>query len=720
MTYGRSPGISFNEVPSRPAVPKADNEATIALVSIFEKGPVGVPTRVTTPDEFSSVFGGYTDNGVGAFWMDVFWAASGGSGEIYVLRVAHYTDITDASTLTAAKATVNLVDDGPGYSLSATSPATTTTSPALNMKVALSGEAAQSIALTGALASAAAIAADIQTKVRALTAAVPANQVDYNGFTCVVTATGRYLLRNGTISAGKTVVVTNGATDDVAASLKLGIANGGTEGGPYVNTLQVDANSEGVDANNISLDTVDRNLVYTETAAVITNGDTEIDLESIGNIIPGTILEITDITAPLTSPNPFYVEVDRIEAGMVVLTEAVVLTETVNIGSTVRSVEFDLVVKYDGRIAERFNGVSMNANSTRYVETVVNDSSSGSDLVTVTDLSTVSPVPLNNPKVVSDTFLTGGDDGLTGLVDDDYVGDVTAKTGIQAFRDYEDVVNYMAIPDQCTVAVQQAAIALGETMKFIFLGDLAIGLDKTAAIAYMTDTLRSSSDHANFGWPNHTMRDPRDRSQTMIIARSAANCGLRAAMVKTPGSGIWNPPGGPELPYKGVVGLEDESVLLESVRDELCDVRLNPETSWRNGSSIFNLGVKTLAIPGTFDRTSAIVGLGEEQKRAMFLKMRRDLRSLARSKLIRGATWALVREMVGEIEPYMQNLMGLGAFKGSTAEECYMIDTSGTTDALLDLGYINIKVGGAFLKATEFITFDLFEHAPPVTSGGAA
>lgn len=107
-------------------------------------------------------------------------------------------------------------------SVSAASPATTTTS-GDTLILNINSDGAQTIILATS-ASGAAVAADIQNKVRALTAATSSNQDAYDDFTATFTS-GLYVLTSGTTPIG-TVVVTGGTA---AVALKLGTANSGVE-----------------------------------------------------------------------------------------------------------------------------------------------------------------------------------------------------------------------------------------------------------------------------------------------------------------------------------------------------------------------------------------------------------------------------------------------------------------------------------------------------------
>lgn len=113
-----------------------------------------------------------------------------------------------------------------GTSISASSPGTSTSGTSGNLTVAINGETGQSLSLATSLTSGATIALAIQNAVRAFTATYSYNQVGYTQFTCVYSG-GLYTLTSGSLGTLSSVVVT--ATGNIGSTLKLGIANGGTE-----------------------------------------------------------------------------------------------------------------------------------------------------------------------------------------------------------------------------------------------------------------------------------------------------------------------------------------------------------------------------------------------------------------------------------------------------------------------------------------------------------
>lgn len=113
-----------------------------------------------------------------------------------------------------------------GTSTSAASPGTSAAATTGLLSIALDGETAQSITVPTSLVTAATIAANIQSQVQALTPLYTYNAASYTGFTCTFTG-GLYVLTSGSVGTQSAVVVT--ATGTIGSTLKLGVANGGTE-----------------------------------------------------------------------------------------------------------------------------------------------------------------------------------------------------------------------------------------------------------------------------------------------------------------------------------------------------------------------------------------------------------------------------------------------------------------------------------------------------------
>jgi len=89
--------------------------------------------------------------------------------------------------------------------------------------------------------------------------------------------------------------------------------------------------------------------------------------------------------------------------------------------------------------------------------------SGGIDAVAATGTVTFSsdPVTVDNPIAIVPTNLAGGTDGLSGLDDDDWIGNPATRTGLYAFDDIDDAFG-LACPENTSPAVVAAGIAYCE------------------------------------------------------------------------------------------------------------------------------------------------------------------------------------------------------------------------------------------------------------------
>jgi hypothetical protein len=142
--------------------------------------------------------------------------------------------------------------------------------------------------------------------------------------------------------------------------------------------------------------------------------------------------------------------------------------------------EFNLIVKYKGNIKESFKNLSMDDSQSNFVELAVNEKS---EYITVEDMDSASITPDDRPAV-GNSSLTGGNDGLTGISDNDYSGDSSQHLGIYAF-DEIDALNLLLVPGVTTAAVIQAGITYCERRKdLLFIADSPIGLEPTEVVDF--------------------------------------------------------------------------------------------------------------------------------------------------------------------------------------------------------------------------------------------
>jgi hypothetical protein len=103
----QSPGVVAREVDLSTFI-AGPGATTLALLGIFEKGPIAEPTIVRSLPQAQRIFGAFLSDEFGMHAIKHFFDQGG--QQISVGRTAHYTDITDPTTLIAIKATKTLVD----------------------------------------------------------------------------------------------------------------------------------------------------------------------------------------------------------------------------------------------------------------------------------------------------------------------------------------------------------------------------------------------------------------------------------------------------------------------------------------------------------------------------------------------------------------------------------------------------------------------------------
>ncbi len=111
MSDIRAPRIQTTEQPPASRSIVGMSTSTYALVGLFAKGPIGVPTCVTGLAEAHRLFGRPTHNTNGMRVLQLYFAQGG--QRAYVTRTVHYGDVAKPHTLTAKVARVSIPDNNP-------------------------------------------------------------------------------------------------------------------------------------------------------------------------------------------------------------------------------------------------------------------------------------------------------------------------------------------------------------------------------------------------------------------------------------------------------------------------------------------------------------------------------------------------------------------------------------------------------------------------------
>lgn len=137
--------------------------------------------------------------------------------------------------------------------------------------------------------------------------------------------------------------------------------------------------------------------------------------------------------------------------------------------------KFKLTIKKNGEVLKVHDPLSMDSNNKYYVESVLNDGLGKSKYIKAT-VQTNALVD-KRPILTVDAQLTGGDDGLDGLTESDYIGNRTYKNGLYGLDSKTDL-RLVAIPDMAGNAdVMGSGLAYVENRKdCYFIVDSTSGL----------------------------------------------------------------------------------------------------------------------------------------------------------------------------------------------------------------------------------------------------
>lgn len=338
------------------------------MIILAQKGPLNVPTYVTSAEKAFEIFGSHVNYAYGAYAIDGFF--KNGGRELWIVRVAHYADINDQDTCMAKLASTDAV---------------------LNR------------ALTGG---------------------------------------------------------------DTA--------------------LHVDALYHGSDGNRIGVKVVDNPRVQTVVKVATEANATVVTLNSMRNVEIGEVFtfETNDGTI---KENVVVTGVDYV---LKTVTVEPALENIYPVDSKVRSNEFDIEVWYKTATGlarkERFQELNMIEGNKKYAPSVVN-ADAGSKYIRITDLVSSEDPYTTLPAITPEDgvyMLTGGDDGLDGLTELDFMGSKVSKTGLYAFDSYDGMIQ-ICCPETDSMAMTRAGFDYCEARgDAVFVGYVPAGLNPDSAATF--------------------------------------------------------------------------------------------------------------------------------------------------------------------------------------------------------------------------------------------
>ena len=458
----------------------------VTMIIKAERGPIAESKIISSVEEYRRIYGKKVPYTNDPLLVEI---ALKQGARLFLIRTAHYTDTEDPTTLEALKSSLTVVDRGdiplPGYVDSNSGPfsfsqklsgRTTGTeigpfsfATGTNDKfsITVGSGAAQVITFTAGSKTTAQVVDIINDGTTGLTA-----------MSVLDSSSGGYFLKVYANTITDKIVIDT-ISDDCYTTLGLIAGTYNPTAGTDSLVLSIDGEANqtfemtppgGIEGTFILTagQVLTRLSALTDATASVVDGKVRIKSTATG------AASSVQIQSASTSDTPMGFDND-LHSGSVGTPVDTLKFEALTPGSYGDDIRiyitasalypedyFNVRVTYDRQrdMDEYYADMSMDPTNERYIVNYIHDRSY---LVSVTDLLSVNESPANLPAVdASGTYMTGGDDGLTGFDDSDWIGDAAAQTGLYA----ADKTYYMSmdlmIPGTTSVTVYQALITYCE------------------------------------------------------------------------------------------------------------------------------------------------------------------------------------------------------------------------------------------------------------------
>ncbi len=296
-----------------------------------------------------------------------------------------------------------------------------------------------------------------------------------------------------------------------------------------------------------------------------------------------------------------------------------------------------------------------------------------------------------DPKVVADSALTGGDDGLTSLDKKDFYGDEAGQTGLYAFDSVDDI-NIVAIPDQAgDVAVTKAAYTYCENRKdCFFVADAPKGKTPSEILALKKTNFKTSFGAIYYPWIE--VSDP--LGDKTLVPPSGAVAGIYSRTDVT--RGVHKAPAGTTEGYiKSALGLE--RVLTKGEHDILNNPGINA-IRFFPGQGICVWGARTMASDPEWKYINV---------RRLMLFIEESIDEATQWVVFEPNDPVLWGKVKRNITAFLTRVWRDGALFGLTPDEAFFVkvDAENNPPEVRDVGQLVVEVGVAPVKPAEFVIF---------------
>lgn len=699
--------------------------ATLLAVGIAERGPIGVPTLIQSPEEYAEKFGGYSANAFDLPNAVANFFEEGGQ-TAWVTRTVHYTDITNASSKTSVAAsgtatTAALAQTAGSVLATGSEPFALVDGDTLDVLVDGGG------AITATFNAAAASLTSGNTETFALADAQTltveidggaTQTITFNtaAFADIANATALEVANviNAALAGGGAAVSTGAVrifSDSLGTDSSVQVTGGTANAALGFSTTITNGTGDAADASAVTVAEL-KTLIEGDVAGVTVtdeSGSPRLATNTLGSSGSVQVAASSSMDTKLGFDNAAHagndagaldtLQIDGKTDGAYGNSVTVEIT-----GATSgRADEFNLRVLEAGVLSEVFPNVTMDDTASNFVETIVNATIGGSVLITVTDLDAATSSPDDRPANQTVT-MSGGDDGLTGLVDNDFIGSSISLTGIRSFDRTPDG-RILIVPGRATSAVHNAMITYCEITRdksmFAVL-DPPEGQSAEQIVDYVRNTaaLKELSEFGAIYWPRIKVDNPDQTlygtATTVIAPPSGAIAGMYARTDAASPGGVYEAPAGVEVGRLVTCrGVETDEVNDEKKRDLVFPELINPITAIR-GKTRHVDGARTLKSNGNFPTIGerrGVIYIETTLKDGLEFAKHRKIKAKTRKQLERTATVFLIIQTNND------------AFASDKPTEAFFVDFSEqlNTAAVAFQRKIVGRVGLATAKPAEFI-----------------
>lgn len=690
-----APGVYVEEVASSVKVIEGVGTSTAGFVGVAERGPVNQATLITSISEFHRVFGKpldirqeyYLGHAVEAFFRE-------GGTRCYVVRVVHYDDILDNSTMTTTPATgtFGFVSGTAELSIEAASPGEFGTG--ISVAVQNSSKFGTTLSTARAMGT----------------------------FDRVAVSSGEGMTK-GTLLWMVRPILATVAGIEAAALGQLSLTYGSLYSDPEGTAV---ADGETIAAGTLVV-TPDFSYMGQTTADVTIAAATDpiLRLSNASAGITALLNDLFDTPIPqgttlwiVPADQQAFAVVDRVETTVVggnKIVNAVFsgpLTTTVDFPTNTKVLarDYSLYVREEGDLLETHKHLSsVRENGADWAPNRVNEGPGASRLIRLSQDASV--VPIVNAGF---TALAGSySDGLSDLSRFDYVGSPMSRTGIYAFDPVNDV-NILAIPyprftaatdlssgaasDEALTHVFKALVSYCEQRSYLFcVLDSKPGLSATETLAFRN--LIGACNYAAYYYP-WLKTQPSGETRDFLLPPSGNIVGIYAFTDQK--RGVHKAPAGIDVGrVKAATGIEKQITKAEQdgLNNNGIDViRSFPDT----GLNVW--GARTIASDAEWK----------------YINVRRLL-SFIEQSIDRGTQWvvfepndlALWKKIERNIKDFLRTVWRDGALFGEKEDMAFRVRCNRETNSpeTIEAGQVITEIAVAPVKPAEFVIFRISQAA---------